>query len=51
MKLVRNIPKNYMDRYFDTDRLFSYSRAWTPKAALPKKEEAKQEAMKVDIPS
>ena len=37
----RNLPKNYMDRYFDTGRLFSHSKPQTPTVGLPKREEAK----------
>ena len=39
MKIGRNIPKTYMDRHFDTGRLFSHSRPRTPKVVLPKKKE------------
>lgn len=51
MKIGRNLPKTHMDRYFDTDRLFSHSRPWTPKVVHPKKREAKPKAVKIDIPS
>ena len=37
----RILPKNYMDRYFDTGRLFSHSKPQTPTVGLPKREEAK----------
>jgi hypothetical protein len=41
----RNLPKNNMDRFFDTGRLFSHPRPQTPKLDLPKKkEEAKPKA-------
>jgi hypothetical protein len=39
MKIGRNIPKTYMDRQFDTQRLFNQSRSRTPKVVLPKKKE------------
>ena len=39
MKIGRNIPKTYMDRHFDTGRLFNHSRPRTPKVVLPKKKE------------
>ena len=37
----RNLPKNYMDRYFDTNRLFSHSRPQTQTVGLPKREDTK----------
>ena len=50
MKIGRNIPKTYMDRHFDTDRLFNHSRPRTPKVVLPKKkEEAKPKAVEIDV--
>jgi len=39
MKIGRNISKTYMDRHFDTGRLFNHSRPRTPNAVLPKKKE------------
>ncbi len=49
MKQGRNLPQTYMDRYFDTDRVFNHSKPQTPKVVLPKKKEAKPKAVKIGI--
>ena len=46
MKIGRNLPVTYMDRNFDTGRLFVHSRLLSPKVVLPKKKEAKTNTIK-----
>jgi hypothetical protein len=49
MKYGRNLTQNYMDRYFDTDRLFSHYKPQILMVVLPKKDEVKPKAIKIDI--